>query len=78
MTIRRIINAPLRFFRYLTEPSAALKVQREKMSADEREQRRIDSLKRNGLFLAFVNFRPPPAQNRSAKAAYDHRSRQAL
>jgi hypothetical protein len=57
MTIRRIINAPLRFFRYINEPGLKAKAQRERMSPAEREQWRIDSLKRNGLFLAFVNLK---------------------
>lgn len=59
MTIGQIISAPLRLFRYVTRPSAALKAQREKMSTDEREQWQIDSLKRNGLFLAFANLKRP-------------------
>jgi hypothetical protein len=56
---RRILSAPIRFFRYLDRPGRELKAQREAMTSAEKEAWRIDSLKRNGLFLAFVNKKPP-------------------
>jgi hypothetical protein len=59
VSVRSIISAPLRFYRYINEPGLKAKAQREAMSPAEREQWRIDSLRRNGFFGMFANLKPP-------------------
>jgi hypothetical protein len=57
--LRRIFSAPIRFFQYLDRPGQELKARHEAMTPAEKEAWRADSLKRNGLFLAFVNLKAP-------------------
>ncbi len=64
MSIRRIISAPVRFFRYIDEPGRKAKAQIDAKSPAEKEAWRANSLKRNGLFLAFVNLKRPDYRSR--------------
>jgi hypothetical protein len=57
--LRRVLSAPIRFWRYIAaHPGGSYEQRFNAMTPAEQEQERARSLKRSGLFLAFVNMRP--------------------
>jgi hypothetical protein len=60
MSLRRIISAPLRFFRYLDEPGREMEARYEAMSEDEKAERRAWS---NKLYWSYAAF-PSPFSSR--------------
>lgn len=58
--LRRIVSAPARLWRYLAVPPGGTFQQRyDALEPAEKERERWQSMRRNGLFLTFVNIRPP-------------------
>jgi hypothetical protein len=58
--LRRLLSAPARLWRYLVTPRGGTYEQRyNAMPPAEQEQERWRSVRRNGLFLTFVNMKPP-------------------
>lgn len=64
MSIRRIINAPLRFVRYIELPGRETKERYEAMSEDEKAERRAWA---NKLYLGYAVFPSPFARKRPKK-----------
>jgi hypothetical protein len=53
MTIRRIVNAPLRFIRYIDQPGRELQERYDAMSEEEKAERRAWSNKLYWVYQAF-------------------------
>jgi hypothetical protein len=56
MTLRRIINAPLRFIRYIEQPGREMRARYEAMSDEEKAARRAWS---NKLYWTYAVFPSP-------------------
>jgi hypothetical protein len=65
----RIISAPVRFWRYLIRPpNDDARKRFEAMTPQEKEQRRWQSVRRQGLFLTFVDMKPRGKPKRAGQA----------